>query len=153
MRRSSKGGMPFSSATVIWFTGWSLTSVASAQAASMARRRASVADLFSGAEGPALIVIRLVIWPSLFVVMVVVVVAPYFADQLLIIPTNSSIAPSSAICVCVSGFSSAISESARAAISGGPSVGSASQPTKADTPPTSAISLAAPARRASCARE
>ena len=61
-------------------------------------------------------------------------------------------APSSEIWYCVSGLFSPISESARAATSGGPSVGSRSHLTKAETAPASAISADASARRAMVAR-
>ena len=66
-----------------------------------------------------------------------------------IIATSGSMAPSSAICACVSGLSSAMSERAAAAISGCPRFGLTSHETKAEIAPAFATSSAAPARSAS----
>ena len=124
--------MPFSSVIMIWLTILSLASVARAPAATLAALSAAEIALTAAAIEPC---------PGR---------APQSTTRPLRPSARGRDAPSSAICACVSGLSSAISDSARAAASR-PRLGSTSHLTNAETAPALAISRAAPACSASCA--
>ena len=85
----TSGGMPSSSVIMTWLTMLSFARVASAPAATLDSLSAAVIAVFDA-------------WLSSEVTVLSIV-------------TSGEMAPSSAICVCVSGLSRAISESARAA--------------------------------------
>mmetsp|Transcript_63078 Transcript_63078/g.124686 ORF Transcript_63078/g.124686 Transcript_63078/m.124686 type:complete len:317 (-) Transcript_63078:317-1267(-) len=143
---STRGGIPPNSMIMIWLTGLSFAKVARAPVATVETFRASAfAKLMGRGACRRLTELRRFSLPSW-------TVGPSDDDAAVAtIDTSGAMAPSSAICAWVSGLSRAISESARAATPGGPSVGSTSHCTKAETAPALAISSAAPARIAICA--